>query len=627
MRRNTVTLLKYALILLGFIIVGPMSLKYLLSDSNDLSESTLKGRGLPHEPDAHRTKTTPPVKVGLDVIHQAQDIVNVDANQPFDFNNIAGRVKIDWHDYDLIYQEKQRKGPGEQGEGVQISPDEQSLKDQLYKVNGFNGLASDKISLDRSIKDIRHPDCKTKKYWNMLPNASVIVPFHNEHWSTLLRTAKSVLNRSPKHLIHEIILVDDFSSKPHTKKQLDDHCANNYDGKVKVLHAEKREGLIRTRLLGAKKATGQVLIFLDSHVEANVNWLPPLLEPISDDYRTVVCPFIDVIDYETFAYRAQDEGARGAFDWEFFYKRLPLLPEDLKHPAEPFKSPVMAGGLFAISTKWFWELGGYDPGLDIWGGEQYELSFKLWQCGGTMVDAPCSRVGHIYRKYAPFPNPGVGDFIGRNYRRVAVVWMDEYAEHLYRRRPHYRNIDPGDVSEQLAIRKKLNCKPFKWFMKEVLFDIEKYYPPVEPPNFAEGELRTKNGKWCIDTRYKGQGERFGLETCIKGNTGVGGEQNFDLSWHNDLRPHKRTVCFDASQSIPKAPVILFGCHGMKGNQHFKYNLDTSQLYHPISGQCLDSDYESREIFMNPCDPNKLTQQWNWEKVNTTEVRKAWLAVR
>lgn len=26
-------------------------------------------------------------------------------------------------------------------------------------------------------------------------------------------------------------------------------------------------------------------------------------DPIAEDYRTVVCPFIDVIDFETFAYR------------------------------------------------------------------------------------------------------------------------------------------------------------------------------------------------------------------------------------------------------------------------------------------------------------------------------------
>ena len=55
--------------------------------------------------------------------------------------------------------------------------------------------------------------CKHEKYAAVLPNVSIIIPFHDEHWSTLLRTVHSSLDMSPKHLIHEIILVDDFSTK------------------------------------------------------------------------------------------------------------------------------------------------------------------------------------------------------------------------------------------------------------------------------------------------------------------------------------------------------------------------------------------------------------------------------
>ena len=89
----------------------------------------------------------------------------------------------------------------------------------------------------------------------------------------------------------------------------------------------------------------------------------------------------------------------------------------------------MAGGLFSIDRAYFERLGTYDPGFDIWGGENLELSFKTWMCGGTLEVVPCSHVGHIFRKRSPYKWRTGVNVLRRNSIRLAEVW--DWAQNDY----------------------------------------------------------------------------------------------------------------------------------------------------------------------------------------------------
>lgn len=513
------------------------------------------------------------------------------------------------------------QGPGADGRAFvkdNMTPEEEKEKEEGMTRNCFNQFASDRISLSRSLgDDTRPPECVDRKFPRCppLPTTSVIIVFHNEAWSTLLRTVYSVLHTSPAIMLKEIILVDDASTADHLKKKLELFVEELKI--VRVVRQPERKGLITARLLGASIATAEILTFLDAHCECFHGWLEPLLARIVEEPTAVVSPEITTIDLNSFQFhkpvatnRAYN---RGNFDWSLTFGWEPI-PEEAKQLRKdetyPVKTPTFAGGLFSISKKYFEHIGTYDDKMEIWGGENVEMSFRVWQCGGQLEIIPCSVVGHVFRTKSPHTFPKGTEVITRNQVRLAEVWMDDYKKIFYRRNKNAAVMASenkyGDISDRLNLRNRLHCKNFTWYLNTIYPEI--FIPDLKPEKF--GAIRNSGSGTCLDVGENNQG---GKAVIMYQCHNMGGNQYFEYSSHKELRHNiGKQLCLHANDQSEPVKIELCQLKGrgtsLSPQQEWVFT-EENLLKNPSSGRCLL--LKGNQVVMDQCNPADPFQHWSF----------------
>jgi GT2 family glycosyltransferase len=214
------------------------------------------------------------------------------------------------------------------------------------------------------------------------PRTSVVVITRNEG-SELETTVRNLIETAPSDQL-ELIVVDDGSTDDST-----DFLKSMPD--VALLRSPEL-GVARARNLGASRASGDVVLFADAHVRVPMNWHVALSNALREKSVGAVAPGI---------YNLCQPQARGfGLSVEGPGLRSPWLR---KAGDSPYPVPVLPGCFLAMRRETYRQTGGYDPGMLQLGGNDVELSFRLWLCGYEQKVVPEVEVGHLFRTVTPYP--------------------------------------------------------------------------------------------------------------------------------------------------------------------------------------------------------------------------------
>jgi len=418
----------------------------------------------------------------------------------------------------------------------------------------------------------------------------------------MVKTVKSFCDRTPEHVLHEIIVVDDGTDPPleGLLTQIEPRC------KLKVLRHNEVFGLMIAKQTGGDAATGEFIGFFDCHVCPNNIWYKELMHVLQGGPRRMAVPTITDLDIDIWDERASSQvNSKCYIDFNAQF----MWFED-----ESDYIPVISGGLVALTRSWWKESGGFDSRMRGWGGENVDQSLRTWLCGGEIIRAKSSRIAHMWRvpsdsrtsahyKHVTF---GVD-----NIARVAAAWFDKFKSKY--RDGYLEGPTPPDVSNIVAIQKKLQCKPYTYFLHR----FRKVYVNGALLPSSVFKLRSQTGDRCIARR----GEMYEASPCREASWFHLANQNPKNSSKccSGIRQWNAMECFDR---LDAQGVFPYYCDvtGKNDNQHY-FLTQENTIRHPYSSSCVSLAAGGNRLVSEPCESaTKWDRAESFVPLETSEYR-------